>query len=78
MTSCSALHEATTIKAVAKRRQIKQQGRSPQRPAGEPDTAAGGCVAAETGQVRNERAEGKLQKQTRQAAMRKRKEQQKA
>lgn len=45
MTARSALHEATALIARAKRRQIDKVSRSPQRPAGEPNTAAGGFLA---------------------------------
>lgn len=45
VTARSALHEATALIARAKRRQIDKVSRSPQRPAGEPNTAAVGFLA---------------------------------
>ena len=67
MTARSALHEATLLIARAKRRQSNKVSRSPQRPAGEPNTAAGGFLAFAGG------TEARAKK-TKEAAMRKRKE----
>lgn len=67
MTARSALHEATALIARAKRRQSNKVSRSPQRPAGEPNMAAGGFLAFAGG------TEARAKK-TKEAAMRKRKE----
>ena len=48
MTACNALHKATALIARTKWRQINIVSRSPQRPAGEPNNAAGGLQKAET------------------------------
>ena len=47
MTAWSALHEATALIARTKWRQVNRVSRSPQRPAGEPNNAAGGLQKAE-------------------------------
>jgi len=47
MTTWSALHKATALIARTKWRQINKVSRSPKRPAGEPNNAAGGLQKAE-------------------------------